>query len=96
MVRKAVVLGMLVMFFAATAAVSAEEVFLTAKGTKYHKETCRLIKNKDSVTTLEKQEAIDEGYEPCKRCFREDVTEELSKAEPEQIETQTKKESKKK
>ena len=87
MLRRMVVLGMLVMFLAGTTAVFAEEVFLTAKGTKYHKETCRLIKNKDSVTKLEKQEAIDEGFEPCKRCFKEDADKDkLSRTQAEQVE----------
>jgi len=73
MIRKLVMLGMLVTFLSATTCVFAEDIFITQKGTKYHKEICRLIKNKDNVTKLDKKEAIEEDYGPCKRCFREDV-----------------------
>ena len=73
MIRKLMMAGMLIMFLSATTYVFAEDVFITQKGSKYHKEECRLIKNRDNVTKIDKKEAIKEGYGPCKRCFREDV-----------------------
>lgn len=50
----------------------AEDVVVTARGKKYHKPTCMVVQNKE-VTSLDKQKAIDEGYEPCGRCFKEDL-----------------------
>ncbi len=73
MIRKLMMVGMLVMFLSATTYAFAEDVFITQRGSKYHKEECRLIKNKENVTKLDKKEAIEEGYGPCKRCFKEDV-----------------------
>jgi len=73
MVRKLVLAGMLIMFLSATTCVFAEDVFMTQRGKKYHKEICRLVKNKDNISKLEKEEAVEEGYGPCKRCFKEDV-----------------------
>lgn len=73
MIRKLIMLGMLVTFLSATTCVFAEDVFITQKGAKYHKEICRLIKNRDNVTKLDKKVAIEEDYGPCKRCFKEDV-----------------------
>ncbi len=76
MIRKLMMIGMLVTFLAATTCVFAEDVFVTQKGSKYHKEICRLIKNKDNVTKYDKEEAVEEDYGPCKRCFKEDVASE--------------------
>ena len=73
MIRKLMMLGMVITFLSATTCVFAADVFITQKGSKYHKEICRLIKNRDNVTTLDKEEAVEEDYGPCKRCFREDV-----------------------
>ena len=73
MIRKLMMLGMLVVFLSATTCVFAEDVFVTQNGTKYHKEICRLVKNKENVTKLDKKEAIIEDYGPCKRCFKEDA-----------------------
>jgi methylphosphotriester-DNA--protein-cysteine methyltransferase len=67
--------GVLIMVLSATTFASAEDVFVTQKGSKYHKEICRLIKNKDAVTKLEKKEAEENGYSPCKRCYGQDVVE---------------------
>ena len=71
--RKLMVVGMLVMFLSATTYALAEDVFITQKGAKYHKEECRLIKNRDGVTKLEKNEAAEQGYGPCGRCFKQDA-----------------------
>ncbi len=73
MIRKLMMLGMLVTFLSATTCVFAEDVFITQRGSKYHKEICRLVKDRENVTKLEKKEAVGEEYGPCKRCFKEDV-----------------------
>ena len=73
MIRKLVLAGLLITFLSATTCVFAEEVFITQNGSKYHKEICRLIKNRENVTKIEKKQAIEEDYGPCKRCFKEDI-----------------------
>lgn len=73
MIRKLMILGLVITFVSSAAYVFAEDVFITPKGAKYHKEICRLVKNKENVTKLDKEEALEEGYGPCKRCFGEDV-----------------------
>ena len=72
MIRKLIFTGLLMTFLSATTCVFAEDVFITQKGSKYHKEICRLIKNRDNVTKIDKKEVIEEDYGPCKRCFMED------------------------
>jgi len=69
MIRKLMLTGLLITFLSATTVVFAEDVFITQKGSKYHKEICRLIKNRDNVTKVDKKEIIEEDYGPCKRCF---------------------------
>ncbi len=73
MIRKLMMIGMLITFLSATTYVFAEDVFITQRGSKYHKEICRLIKEKDNLTKLDKKLAVGEDYGPCKRCFKEDV-----------------------
>lgn len=73
MIRKLIMVSMLVMFLSATTHVFAEDVFITQRGSKYHKQECRLIKDRENVTKIEKSEAKEEDYGPCKRCYREDV-----------------------
>jgi len=73
MIRKLLLTGLIITFLSATTYVFAGDVFITQKGSKYHTEICRLIKNKDNITKIDKKEAIEEDYGPCKRCFKEDV-----------------------
>lgn len=75
MMRKSMILGVLIVFLAAATGAFAEEVFVTAKGKKYHKAICRVVKNKEGITKLEKEAALEEGYDPCGRCFKEDILE---------------------
>lgn len=44
-----------------------EKVYVTASGTKYHREGCGYLKGTYSSLSLE--EAVEEGYTPCSRCF---------------------------
>lgn len=48
------------------AAFAAETVFITPKGKKYHRESCRTIKNSSSPISL--NDAIARGYTSCKVC----------------------------
>jgi len=73
MIRKLMLTGLLVTFLSATTVVFAEDVFITQRGSKYHKEICRLIKDRENVTEIDKKEAVEEDYGPCKRCFKEDI-----------------------
>jgi len=84
MIRKLMMVGLLLTFLSAATCAFAEDVYVTQRGKKYHKEICRLVKNKSNITELEKEHALEEGYDPCKRCFQEDVvvfTEESGKDE---------------
>lgn len=73
MIRKLMMLGLLMTFLSAATCAFADEVFITPNGTKYHKETCRLIKNKGSLTKVGKEQVVEKGYGPCKKCFAEDL-----------------------
>jgi len=73
MFKKLMIISMLAIFLSATGYAAAEDVYITPNGTKYHKEDCRLIRNKDKMASIDKQDAIEKGYTPCKRCFKEDV-----------------------
>lgn len=73
MIKKLVLMGVMGAVLSASTVVFAADVFVTQNGKKYHKEICRLIKKKESERTLDKKAAIEEGYSPCKRCFREDL-----------------------
>lgn len=44
-----------------------EEVYVTASGSKYHKEGCSYLNGDYSAVSLER--AIEEGYTPCSRCY---------------------------
>jgi hypothetical protein len=47
-------------------------VYVTKSGKKYHTENCRYVLGKK--ISLTRQEAIDEGYTPCKRCKPDENT----------------------
>ena len=72
MVRKLMVFAMLVAFLATSSIAFAADVHVTKRGKKYHKLECLTIKNKET-TALSKEDAIESGYTPCRRCFKEDV-----------------------
>ena len=78
MFKRMTVLSLLLAFLMMSTAAFAENVYVTAKGTKYHKADCRLIQNKDTKE-MDLQKAIDAGYEPCKKCFKEEKKEEKNK-----------------
>ncbi|MBI5149487.1 MAG: hypothetical protein HZA28_01775 [Candidatus Omnitrophica bacterium] len=92
MIRKLMLLGVLMTFLSATTFASAGEVFITPNGTKYHKEDCRLIKNKGSLTKVDKERAVKDGYGPCKKCFAEDIAGGTSEDTQKQSKEKSKKE----
>ena len=73
MIRRLMMLGVWMTFISAATVACADEVFITPNGTKYHKENCRLIKNKGTLSKVDKGQVVTEGYGPCKKCFAEDV-----------------------
>ncbi len=94
MVRKMLMLTILTAFLGITTAATAEDVFTTPNGTKYHKETCRLVKDKENIQTLDKEDALEEGYEPCKRCSKEDLSNAEDKETPNEASSKSKQKSK--
>ena len=84
-IRRLLMLGVLTAFLASTTCAFAEDVFVTPNGKKYHKEMCSLMKNKESAVSLEKGKALDDGYGPCKKCFKEDVAVEGDQGNPDQV-----------
>ena len=74
MIKKVLLMGLCAALLASTTLAFAGDVFVTKSGTKYHKEDCRLIKNRET-TKMDEQEAIEEGYTPCGRCFKEKAKE---------------------
>lgn len=85
MARKLIVVAMFVAFLATSSIAFAEDVHITKRGKKYHKQECLLIKNKET-TALSKDKAIESGYAPCSRCFREDIIVENKDAVNEDVE----------
>lgn len=90
MIRKIVMVGMLVVFVSVTTSVFADEVFVTQKGSKYHKEICRLIKGKKDLSKVDKEGALKGGYTPCKKCFSEDLAVGMDKPGKDKIQEKTK------
>ena len=72
MFKKIIATCICVMFLAAGTMAFAEDVYVTKRGKKYHKETCSLIKNKNA-RAISKEEALEKGLKPCRRCFKEDI-----------------------
>ncbi len=75
MVKKIIALSVLVAFLGLTSSayVFAEDVYVTKNGQKYHKEDCRLIKNKNPQK-IDKAQAREKQLEPCGRCYKEDLS----------------------
>lgn len=68
MLRKMMLLGTLLTFVSMATCAFAQDVYVTKSGKKFHKETCALIKNKQTVK-LQQEEAVQKGLSPCKKCF---------------------------
>ncbi len=85
MIKKLMIVVMLMAFLSTASSVFAEDVFTTKRGKKYHKQICRLIKNKGAMTTHEKDAAVETGYQPCRRCYKEDIITDENKEEEEEV-----------
>ena len=57
-------LSVFLLLFALT--ISAQTVYKTPSGSKYHLSSCRMVKNVSSALSVEK--ALKEGLSPCKIC----------------------------
>ena len=73
--KKVLIYGLLVIFASMTTVAAAEEVYVTATGSKYHKSSCRLIRNKETAKAMDKDEALASNHQPCKVCFKDDLVE---------------------
>ena len=62
-------------------AASPDEVFVTKNGKKYHKENCTFIKNKNAQK-IAKKDGVQKGLQPCPRCFKEDLPNQVNQANP--------------
>ena len=88
MFKKVTLLALTITFMSLASFALAEDVFVTAKGSKFHKADCRLIKNREDVTKMARAEALENDYEPCKRCFKQEISEDNGASE--KIETKKK------
>ena len=57
---------LVILFITATYNVTAQTVYTTKSGEKYHDESCRYLKYSQRAITLEK--ALEIGYSPCSVC----------------------------
>ena len=73
MVGKLMMIGLLGALLTTTTFAFAENVYVTANGSKYHKASCRLIRNNEKAKEMSKEEAMKSGHEPCKQCYKEDL-----------------------
>lgn len=73
MFKKAITMGLCVIFLSMAATVFAEDVYKTKNGKKYHTADCRLIQNK-SPQKITKEDAIAKGLVPCAKCFKDEVS----------------------
>jgi uncharacterized protein YcbX len=68
MLRRIINLILCLTVLSAAAFAFAEDVYVTRFGTKFHKQGCSLIANRDS-RRIGLKEVRAKGLEPCKRCF---------------------------
>jgi uncharacterized protein YcbX len=82
MLKKLTALILCLVLLAATSAAFAEDVYVTKQGTKYHKQDCRFIKNRDTQA-IDIKDAEAKGLAPCGRCFsqEEKISEDQAKQE---------------
>ena len=50
--------------------IQTQTVVVTISGTKYHLSDCRYVKKKTNLTTTSIDDAIQQGYTPCKVCIK--------------------------
>jgi hypothetical protein len=52
-------------------------VYITRNGKKYHKEGCQYLSK--SKLTISLREALENRYEPCKRCYKDTARDSLTR-----------------
>lgn len=78
MLKRITILGLVFALLSVSAYVFAEDVYVTKRGKKFHKEDqCRFIKNKESEK-IKLEESLIKGLTPCKRCFSEEERDKLA------------------
>ena len=50
----------------------AEDVYVTKHGKRFHKELCKVTRNKE-VQKLDRQAAVTKGLKPCQSCFKDET-----------------------
>ncbi len=88
--KKLLLLGVLGMFLSVSSVVFADDVYVTPRGSKFHKETCRLVKRSKVTEKYELKDAKDEGYSACKRCFKKQAATQKADANEEEVIEETK------
>ena len=71
--KKILYLGLVNIFILAASFSFAEEVFVYEIGVKYHKEICPFILKRQDIQKMDKALALEEGYAPCRSCYKEDL-----------------------
>jgi len=90
MLKKVIAVSLCVVFLSVAANASAEDIFATKNGKKYHKADCRLVQNKNPEA-ISKKEAAEKGLEPCSKCFKDEVSSVKSDAKQQIASTKEKK-----
>ena len=73
MARKMMMVVLLVMFLGVATHSFAEDVYVTKNGKKYHKEDCRLVKNKKPIA-VDRATALKNNLAPCGLCFKDEIS----------------------
>lgn len=76
----------LLFFLLSTVKLKAQTVYITESGKKYHAKNCSIVKT--GKKGIELAEAKKQGYEPCKSCKADEITE--SKQSPAKAKEATK------
>jgi len=73
MTLKKVASFFLLFFLLCTVKLKAQTVYITESGKKYHAKNCSIVKT--GKKGIELAEAKKQGYEPCKNCKADEITE---------------------
>lgn len=86
MILKKIASFFLLFFLLGAAKLQAQTVYITESGKKYHAKNCSIVKT--GKKGIELAEAKKQGYEPCKGCKADEITE--SKQSPAKTKEATK------
>ena len=79
--KKIVTMMLAGLLIAGSTFASAEDVYVTKNGKKYHKADCLLIQKK-GAQPINMEEALKKGLKPCKKCFGSSVDAATAAANP--------------